>query len=240
MPVFPNVPIAPGVPSLPRLPGAVPAVVQLLVSDALGLLGAFGNPVWGLFLDGEAVVTAESVFSFDFKKSAQISSFPVENGGFESYNKVQKPYDVRLRFVTGGTPADRQELIESAEAAVNSLDLMTAVTPEAVYPNVNPTHMDYRRTSVNGVGLIVVDLFCEEVRVQASSTFTTNTSSTSSTGATGTNANPVAGTNANQAVASRFPSTASIVSPKGPGAAPLTNGGIVQPVNTTLNFDLPI
>lgn len=240
MPVFPNVPIAPGVPSLPRLPGAVAATVQLLVSDALGLLGAFGSPTWGLFLDGEAVVTAESVYSFDFKKSAQISSFPVENGGFESYNKVQKPYDVRIRFTTGGTPADRQELLESAQAAVNSLDLMTAVTPEAVYPNVNPVHMDYRRTAVNGRGLIVVDLFCEEVRVQASSTFTTNSSTTNGSASNATGTNPVAGATANQAVASRFPSTASIVSPAAPGAAPLTNGGIVQPVNTTLNFDLPL
>jgi hypothetical protein len=239
MPVFPNVPIAPGVPSLPRLPGAVAATVQLLVSDALGLLGAFGSPTWGLFLDGEAVVTAESVYSFDFKKSAQISSFPVENGGFESYNKVQKPYDVRIRFTTGGTPADRQELLESAQAAVNSLDLMTAVTPEAVYPNVNPVHMDYRRTAVNGRGLIVVDLFCEEVRVQASSTFTTNTSTTNgSSNTVGTNT--VAG--ANQVVASRTGTfqAPSIVSPAAPGAAPLTNGGIVQPVNTTLNFDLPL
>lgn len=237
MPVFPNVPDGPGVPALPRLPGAIPPVVQLLVSDALGLLGAFGNPTWGLFLDGQPVVTAESVYSFDFKKSAQISNFPVENGGFESYNKVQKPYDVRLRFTTGGTPADRQALIESAEAAVASLDLMIAVTPEAVYPNVNPTHMDYRRTAVSGQGLIVVDLFCEEVRVQSSSTFTTNTAATSSGGSTAaTNTG-----NANNATFNeRFPSTASIVSPKGPGAAPLTNGGIVQPANTTLNFDLPI
>lgn len=219
---FPNVPIAPGVPSLPRAAGVIIAGVQLLVSDALGLLGAFGEPTWGLFLNSQPVVTAESVASFDFKKSAQIPNFPVENGGFESYNKVQKPFDVRLRFATGGTPADRQALIESAEAAVDSLDLMTAVTPEAIYENVNPTHMDYRRSAINGVGLLVVDVFCEEVRVKASSTFTTNTSST--TGASTGTSSTASGT-----FNSRFPSTSDIVAARSPGAAPLVNGGVAQP-----------
>lgn len=221
---FPIVPDAPGVPSLPRAAGAVIATVELLVSDALGLLGAFGQPTWGLFLDNEAVVTAESVASFEFKKSAVISNFQVENGGFESYNKVQKPYDVRLRFTTGGTPADRQALLESAQAAVDSLDLMTAVSPEAIYPNVNPVHLDYRRTATNGVGLIVIDLFCEEVRVLASSTFTTNSSSTTSSD-TSNNTSTSSGTSFND----RFPTNADIVAARSPGAAPLVNGGVAQP-----------
>lgn len=219
---FPNVPNFPGVPALPRAPGAVPAFVQLLISDALGLFSGLDRPVWGLFLNGEPVVTAESVVSFDFKKSATISSFQVENGGFQSYNKVQKPFDVQLRFSTGGTAADRQALLDSALAAVNSLDLMDAVSPEAVYSNVNPVHLDYRRTSVKGVGLIEVDIFCEEVRILSSSTFTTNTNTT--TASAGNQPNSVGNTStANQVVADRF-------IPASPTAAPAVSNGTVQPV----------
>lgn len=217
---FPNVPNAPGVPALPRLPGAVPAFIQLLVQDALSLFPGLDSPVWGLFLNGVPVVIAESVVSFDFKKSASISSFQVENGGFQSYNKVQKPFDVRLRFATGGTAADRQALLDSAKAAVNSLDLMDAVTPDAVYASVNPVHLDYRQTATNGVGLIQVDIFCEEVRVVSSSTFTTNTNATQS----GNQANAVGNTSsANQVVADRF-------IPASPTAAPQVSNGTVQPV----------
>ncbi len=172
---FPDIPFAPGIPAIPRAPGAIGAVVELLLTDALSLLSGLGSPAWGLFMDGSPVVTAESVVSFDFRKAARISSFQVEEGGFESYNKVQTPFDVRLRFSTGGSPADRQDLLESAQAAVASLDLMDAISPEATYSNVNPVHMDYRRTAQNGVGLLIVDIFCEEVRVLSSSTFTTNT-----------------------------------------------------------------
>lgn len=226
--IFPNVPDAPGVPAIPRLPGVVGAIVDLLTADARALFGGLEEPPWGLFLNGVPVVTAESVISFDFKKGASISSFPVENGGFESYNKVQRPYDVRLRFATGGTVADRQALEASVAAAVASLDLMDAVSPEAVYPNVNPIFWNYRRTATNGRGLLVIDVFCEEVRVRSSSTFTTSTSTTTAATPAATST-PASGVPSNT-FAERFPSTSTIVAPKSPSAAPLVNDGTVQPV----------
>lgn len=224
---FPNVPNAPGVPALPRSPGAIVAAVELIISDSLSLFAGLGEPPWGLFLNGVPVVTAESVVSFDFKKGSRISSFPVEEGGFESYNKVQQPFDVRLRFATGGTVADRQALLESAAEAVRSLDLMDAVSPEAIYPNVNPVHYDYRRTAVNGRGLLIVDVFCEEVRVRSSSTFsTTSTGNSTPTAASSTGNAAAAGTT----FSDRFPTTAPIVAPISPTAASQVNGGVVQPI----------
>ena len=226
--VFPNVPNVPGVPALPRLPGAVPAVVQLLVADALSLFAGFGSTQWGLFLNGLPVVTAESVVSFDFKKGANISNFPVENGGFESYNKVKRPFDVRLRFSTGGSLADRQALLDSIDDAVDSLDLMDAVTPEVTYQNVNPIHYDYRRTAINGVGLLIVDVFCEQVRVTASTSFTSQQSSNSG----------IQNSDGTTTVISVRPA-ASIIAPQSPSASPQVNGGTVQPVPASPGqFDL--
>lgn len=217
--VFPIVPIAPGVPPLPRAAGVAVAAVQLVVGDALSLFAGLGDPDWGLFFNGLPVVTAESVISFDFRKGFSISNFPIENGGFESYNKVQRPFDVRLRFSTGGTLAERQALLDSIDEAVESLDLMDAVTPEATYQNVNPIHYDYRRSAMNGVGLLVVDVFCEQVRVAASTSFTSSKSST------GTVPTADGGTRTEISVRP----AASIVSPQSPSASPQVNGGTVQP-----------
>lgn len=216
---FPNIPALPGVPPLPRLPGAVGAVVDLLLGDALSLLTGLGGPQWGLFLDGLPVVTAESVVSFEYKQGYRISNFPVEEGLFESYNKVQMPFDVRLRFSMGGDVSDRQALIESAEAAIASLELMDAVTPEAVYESLNPVHMDYRRTAVSGVGLLIVDIFCEQVRATASSSFT---NAQQGTGGGLTTAQTVTEISVRPA--------SSIVSPISPSAALQVSGGTVQPI----------
>lgn len=236
---FPNVPNVPGVPALPRLPGVVGAVVNLLVADALSLLG-IQSAQWGLFKDGVPVVVAESVVSFEWKGGGTVATFPIEpaaSGGtpgtFESYDKVMQPFNVRLRFACGGTVEDRQALEDSVEAAINSLDLMDAVTPEKTYQNVNPTSADYRRTAVSGVGLLVVDVLCEQIRSTASSTFT------GAQGGTG-NSTPGFDTNNSTTQISVRPA-ASIVNPQSPSASPQVNNGTVQPVaNTTSQFDFPL
>ena len=215
---FPNVPNVPGVPALPRDPGVLIETGLLILADAVGLFPGFAGPTWGLFLDGDPVVIAESVVSFEFRQGYTISNFQVEKGGFESYNKVQRPFDVRLRFATGDTVQSRTELLASAQAACASLDLMDAVTPEKVYESVNPISFDYRRTAVNGVGLIIVDIFCEQVRATASSTFT-NAAGTSSTGLT---------TSDTRTDISVRPAAA-IVNPQSPSASPQASNGTVQP-----------
>lgn len=216
---FPNVPNVPGVPAVPRLAGALSAVVQLLTADSQSLFAGLDGPVWGLFLNNAPVVTAETVVSFDFKKGSTITSAPIEGGGFESYNKVRKPFDVRIRFATGGSASDRAALLATVDEVCDSLDLVDAVTPETIYPSVNPLYYDYRRTAEKGLTLLQVDVFCEQVRVRASSTFTTT-----NTGAPAAASSSATGTTFND----RFPTTAPIVAPLSPSAAPVVNGGTVQ------------
>lgn len=174
---FPDVPIAPGVPPLARAAGVVFDVISLLTQDAVSIFDSLGPQQWGLFLDGVPVITADSVVSFGYKEEWRIPTYPIEGGSFESYNKVQMPFDVRMRFATGGSIAEKEAFLASVAAVIGSLDLFDAVTPEMVYQSVNPVHYDYNRTASNGVGLLVVDLWCEQVRVTASSQFTDSTKS---------------------------------------------------------------
>lgn len=175
---FPVVPIALGVPPLPRLPGIIILPPPLLTFDS-GRAQSVGRPQWGLFLNGQPAVVADSVLSFSYKQDWIIADYPLEGAqgtgavlSFESYDKVQVPFDVRLRFTAGGSDADRQALLRSVDAAAGSLNLYDAVTPEATYVSVNPTHYDYRRTNTNGVGLITIDVWCTQVIVTATSKFT--------------------------------------------------------------------
>lgn len=222
---FPNIPFAPGVPAIPRAPGALGAVIDLVITDALSLLGLGAAQEWGLFFNGAPAVVAESVVSFDFKKGSSITTAPTEDGAFESYNKVRRPFDVRLRFSTGGTPADRQALLDSVDAVCESLDLFDAVTPEATYENLNPIDYSYRRTASAGQGMIIVDMLCEQVRVTATSSFTST--STGSTTTTSGGTSNVVGT-------VKFRDTpGSINQPQAASAAAQTNDGTVQPVAPT-------
>ena len=204
------------IPGLPALAGDVFIdTVALIAQDVLAALGVFSGPQWGLFLDGQPAVVSDNVVAFEFKQDFRISNYPVEQGAFESYNKVKIPYDVRLRFSTGGSVADRQAMIDSVDAIIGSTDLFDAVTPEKVYQNLNPVHQDIRRTARDGVGLLVIDLFCEEVRVTATPQFTSSQQASASSSNTTT-------------VMTIIPGSQLINNPQSPSAAPQVSDGTVQ------------
>lgn len=162
----------PGVPPLLNPDQQPDANPPPLTGDTTSTFGPNNAPQWGLFKDGVAVITADSVISFGYKQDWTVSDYSVENGGFESYDKVQLPFNVRLRFATGGSDADRQKFLQSVAAIAGDLLQYDATTPEFNYLNVNVTHYDFDRASDKGVGLLAVDIWCIEIRENATATFT--------------------------------------------------------------------
>ena len=158
-----NVPDVDGVPALDFAVGPVDLTV-LLSADLVGSFDGVFEPTWGIYQDGVPVVTADIVTAIEFKGESQISAYPVEGGQFANYNKVGLPFDVRVRFGSGGSAANRQALIDSIDAIADTLDLYDVVTPEAIYSNCNVAHRDYRRSASNGAGLVEYDVWFLEIR----------------------------------------------------------------------------
>lgn len=209
---FPNVPNFPGVPALPRSPNAIASTIHLLVADASFIFGLFFGPQWGIFRSGgDPVVVADSTVSFDFKQDWSISNYPVEPNSFASYDKVQRPFDVRLRMSAGGSEADRRALINSIDAIAGTIELFDVVTPEKVYRSVNVTHYSYDRTAIKGAGLIVIDIWLLQIRVASDAAFTSSTTSTTG-----------------------VPGAQTLSNTKAPNGASPVSGGTVQPSEITL------
>jgi len=174
MPMYPQVPVAPGVPPVFRnstnnsLGSPTP-----LTSDGPNVASPpDAAPQWGIFdSGGSAVIEPDSVISAERMREFRVSDFPIEAGGFASYNKVATPFRGEFRMVKGGQEGDRTAFLKKLDALVESLDLLTMVTPEISYDNVNVTHYEYRRTSENGVQLIAADIRVEEIRQAASAAF---------------------------------------------------------------------
>lgn len=158
--------------SVPDLPG-VPAVlnstssaVDLLVDDAVSFIaGQFDT--WGIFLYGVDVLPSmNSMVTFEYRRDWSISDYPVENGAFQSYDKVSMPYESRVRIIAKSSISDRQLLLTEIEAIAGSLLLYTIVTPERTFKNVNVTHFDIIKRTAQNVGLMIVDLWFIEIRTQ--------------------------------------------------------------------------
>jgi hypothetical protein len=166
----PVVPDAPGVPPLVRAEPAPPEPT-LQTGDTLNTVGATSTPQWGLFKDGEPVVFADSVVALEYKQDWDLLDYPIEGGAFETYNKVLTPFEVRVRFASGGSWNNRGALLSDIAYLAQTFDLYDVVTPEVTLSNCNIEHWDYKRSSDSGVGLIVVFVHLRQIRVTVNPEF---------------------------------------------------------------------
>lgn len=141
-------------------------ITSLLTQDAISLFLGDTSPQWGIYQGGSPVVVADSVKSFEYRQDYQVADFPVEQGAFQSYDKVQRPFDVRLRFSSSGSSTSRQALLDSIAAISGDTNVYDAVTPDAIYQSVNVDHYDYRFTE-GKPGLLIIDVWC--IQIMASS-----------------------------------------------------------------------
>lgn len=210
------IPDVAGVPAAVSLIPGFGAGLALLTSDAIGL-GSPNDSVWGIFQNGAPVVVAESVVAVDYRREFAISDYPVEQGAFESYDKVQLPRDVHMRF-TAGTQAARNELLSSIDAIIATTQLVDFVTPDAVYTSLTLSHEDYSRTARRGLGLLQVEVWGLEV-VQTGTAATSSSPDTAQpSGAAQTNGGTVTPTATNSTQTTQL-------GPEGYGTAGLIGSG---------------
>jgi len=187
VPQYPNAPFFPGVPGLRRNPLAIVNAVQLVAADIATVADLFSGPRWGIFTkDGLPLVIADTIVAVDFRIEARISDYPVETGGFQSYDKVMLPYDMRVVMTCGGThpglsgaSMDKTLFLSNLTTAQASLDVFLVLTPDASYPNMNIVHYDYRRTRERGASMLHVEVWLQEIRDTAKTQFTSTQSPTS-------------------------------------------------------------
>jgi hypothetical protein len=158
------VPQVAGVP--PLLGGFIPVPIPAVItSDAISLISSALGPAWGIFLNGVSIVDSDNVISMDARQEWVIADFPIEGGGFESYDKVLRPFDVRFRFSTGGSVAARSAMIQSIKAIAGDYNLYMFVAPDDVWENVNVSHFDYHRAAAQGNGLFSVDVWGWQIQL---------------------------------------------------------------------------
>lgn len=194
--LFPNVPKLPGVPQLNRstlFPAGPPPVVGAAV--ALGRLwqALFAQPVWGIFKaeipttpseDGvetvtvvaerKPVVVPDNILEFGYREESSIADFPIQDGGFVNYDKVDNPFEVVLRLSKGGSERERKAFLDSIYAIAGDLELYDIITPEKTYLSVNVLRFEVLRRGPRGAAMLSeVDLYFREIRIVTATYATT-------------------------------------------------------------------
>ena len=172
--LFPNVPIAQGVPAVARsLLFPADDTPEQLLRDSGAEVNADTARQWGLFTqDGDLAAPADNVIMVEIGLDARISDYPVENGGFASYNKTLTPFEVRMVMTRGGSVDDRQDFLKAVQDAWQGIDLFNVVTPEGVYLDVNVVAVRQVRAADRGMGLMALELTLRQIRQTATLAFT--------------------------------------------------------------------
>lgn len=138
-------------------------------------------------IDGSPVIVPDTLLVFGYKNTADISDYPIEQGEFNTYNKVRVPRHIRvvmscagLNFVqqieqsvdqlinsalgtTFGQGMERSAFCDALDAMVASLNQYNIVTPDKTYPNFNCISVSYDRTQRSGAGMIKAECIFREI-----------------------------------------------------------------------------
>lgn len=154
----------------------------LMTEDDPSVSAKTATPTYGLFLvddDGspQAVFTGniapDSFLSYDFSNDSRISQYPQEAGGFQQYNKVDTPFDLRIALTKGGKTSDIAQFIEKAEglAKATDLNLYTVITPERTYDSVNVQKVSHMHKREHGANMVTVEISLLQIRVSGSAQY---------------------------------------------------------------------
>ena len=108
-----------------------------------------------------------------------VSDYPVEQGGFQSYNKVQRPNMVRILMAKSGPEPARAEFMKQVRAAAASTNLYTVITPTDSYDSMTIERYTYRRSSERGKQLLSVEFHLRRINVTTTAPAFSNTANVS-------------------------------------------------------------
>ncbi|MES2348874.1 MAG: hypothetical protein V4641_15040 [Pseudomonadota bacterium] len=176
--LYPLVPKLPGVPPMLRAGAQIFDTITLGffgASDALNSIIGTGQSNWGIVDEaGNPIAAYDSFTAMRYRNESQISTYPVELGGFVAYNKVANPYDIQVVLTCGGSEARVSQFLVDIQIMQESLSLVSIISPEFTYESANITGIDYARTQSEGSHMIAATLTCVEVRQTARADFSTN------------------------------------------------------------------
>ena len=115
-------------------------------------------------IKGTYALKPDSFVKFEYKEIHKIPNYPVEQGSFQSYNKVTLPYEIKL-IVTKSNIFEISAFINQILVLLNSTKLLSIVTPDKVYNSASLVNFDYRKDARNGAVLLIAELTFQEVRI---------------------------------------------------------------------------
>lgn len=138
---------------------------------------------------GGTAVTFTSFIDIDLRNEGQALSYPIEEGSFANYNKVDTPLDIRVTLATQGNNSDFEYILAKLDEYKREAVKLSVSTPSRLYESMTLETYSYKRSRDAGAGMLTVELALIEVReveTQVTTTVITRPKNPTSSGKTNT------------------------------------------------------
>lgn len=114
--------------------------------------------------EGEKAFDFDSFAKLNLKSESKIIQAPVERGSFVMYNKLNTPLELKCVLIKQGLPEELQTYVDALLDYADSTNLLSIVTPDKEYSNMNLVSVSFDRSAEVGINLIIADCAFTEVR----------------------------------------------------------------------------
>ena len=107
--------------------------------------------------DGTLIINPDSAVEVEVGADSDLNSHPVENGGFQDFNRVQQPISIRMLLACQGRNMTRASFLATLESLRENTFIVTVSVPDATYPNMVLKGYGYKKTAERGAVTIWAD-----------------------------------------------------------------------------------
>lgn len=119
---------------------------------------------------GNNVVNYDGFMGFQYSNASSLPTTAIEEGGFNTTNKWDNPYNIVATIVKAGPPSELSDFLEQLEQLRHGTDFVELVTPARTFINGNIESINFTWTNDDtGPRMIEVQLGIREVRIVGSS-----------------------------------------------------------------------
>ena len=125
------------------------------------------NPAgeWSLLDEsGGTAVQFTSFIDIAYNSDGQVLSYPVEEGSFANYNKVESPLSINVSLAAQGTESDFEYIMARLDEYKRKAVKLSVSTPARLYESMTLKSCVYERGADAGAGMLIVKLSLVEVR----------------------------------------------------------------------------
>lgn len=149
--------------------GGVLGLINSVLAPSFGIYYAWNDPA-GVHQKGGKPFSPDSFVVVEVGAEASVSTAPVEQGAYTTFNKIQRPPELHVTFtVEGGTAfsgavpnltnfstTSRSNVLETLEMMRTTAGLYDIETPDKTWTSYDLVKYDYRTRSNNGPTLLTV------------------------------------------------------------------------------------